>query len=416
MFKKLKEKISNKFKTFPRSDTIDFPEVNEGLKLILEEKKRLNFEVRTFNGSPSDPLNFPLETRSCLLNSGNILISYFKRIRERNRGDLYSFLEIYSIPNLKLIQKYEFPFKEEGTIYFVTNAFQLKNGNVFAVFDRFYQFQGESIQEGPIFKSEKLDYSDFTERHEIEYYNMFDKLEKKVTVKGFSIGNYFEVKEGKILFISKTNDKIRLFDPSEKSPKLKTIYQQKKSDSLFEKKTQSFDIILPSKYYPENLYIVCNEVAPSIPPSSSKLLIFNLNEFIDESSNNKEPLSTMVISESKFALGMCEYDKKYLLFDTLENGIYIFDMDTKTKVAVCDVEINRPVSDSYKYAYQNLTRLESGHVFRNRRYGYGFGLVDIKKRKEKTCGDAWIDDAIIKGKYLIGIGPNTQMIVYQIYE
>ena len=183
MFKKLKEKISNKFQTFPRSDTIDFPEVNEDLKIINKKKKEINFGVRTFNGSPSDPLTLPIESRSCLLNSGNILISYCRRIRERNRGDLYSFLEIYSIPDLKLVQKYEFPYQEDGDIFFVTNAFQLKNGNIFAVYNRFYQFQGESIEEGPIFKSEELDYSDFKERHEIEYYDIFNKFEKKQQLK-----------------------------------------------------------------------------------------------------------------------------------------------------------------------------------------------------------------------------------------
>lgn len=75
----------------------------------------------------------------------------------------------------------------------------------------------------------------FTERHEIEYYNIFDKFEKKRTVKGFSIGNYFEVKEEKILFTTKPNTQISLFESSEKPPKLKTVYQQKKDDSFLKR-------------------------------------------------------------------------------------------------------------------------------------------------------------------------------------
>mgnify|MGYP007069967729 CR=1 FL=1 len=126
----------------------------------------------------------------------------------------------------------------------------------------------------------------------------------------------------------------------------------------------------------------------------------------------------MVISESKFSLGMCEYDKKYLLFDTIENGIYIFDMDTKTKVAVCDVEVTSVIiENSYVHAFQNCCKLESGHVFRARGYGNGFEIVDIKKRKrEEGIYNRWTDNAFIKGKYLITTGPNTQIAVYQIYE
>lgn len=75
MFKKLKEKISNKFKTFPRSDTIDFPEVKEDLKFIHEKKNDLYFEVRDWDDHPTDSLALLCEAHSCLLNSGNIIIS-----------------------------------------------------------------------------------------------------------------------------------------------------------------------------------------------------------------------------------------------------------------------------------------------------------------------------------------------------
>lgn len=135
---------------------------------------------------------------------------------------------------------------------------------------------------------------------------------------------------------------------------------------------------------------------------------------VDESSKNKKPLFTMVLSESRYVLGMCEYDKKYLLVDTLINGIYIFDMDTKTKVAIYDVEVDKTIGNSYDYAYQTLTKLEIGHVFSDLRYG--FGTVDIKKRNQELFGQEWISDGFIKGNYIIGTGPNTQMIVYQIYE
>ena len=61
----------------------------------------------------------------CLLKSGNILISYKKRDEEH--FNIKSFLEIYNVPDLKLIQKYEF-YKEQDddTFYILDFATQSK--------------------------------------------------------------------------------------------------------------------------------------------------------------------------------------------------------------------------------------------------------------------------------------------------
>ena len=59
-----------------------------------------------------------------------------------------NFLRIYSLPALKIIESYEFNQKTEG-IYTVEYAIQLKNGNILAIYDKLYIFDGENIKEGP---------------------------------------------------------------------------------------------------------------------------------------------------------------------------------------------------------------------------------------------------------------------------
>lgn len=159
MFKKLKEKISDKFKTFPRSDTISFPEVQD-FKYDTQKSSDVNLDLidQTHIHYFVDDICYPYSAHFFLLKSGNILMSYHSRIRERET-DLFSFLEIYSIPDLKLVQKYEFPTPDEGPVYSIANAIQLKNGNIFAIYNQFYEFKGEDIKGGPISLSEKLDSS-----------------------------------------------------------------------------------------------------------------------------------------------------------------------------------------------------------------------------------------------------------------
>ena len=149
MFTKLKEKISKKFKTFPRSNEIDFPSATKGQNYTFKSESQ---------GDNDDYLNInwsPVTVSRTLLNSGKILLSYAQRLEKLN-GEFVSYLEIYSIPDLKLLQKYEFPWSKEGNIYRVGTALQLKNGNIFSIFDRYYTFKGEDIKNGPISESEKI--------------------------------------------------------------------------------------------------------------------------------------------------------------------------------------------------------------------------------------------------------------------
>lgn len=62
-----------------------------------------------------------------------------------------------------------------------------------------------------------------------------------------------------------------------------------------------------------------------------------MDEFIEGKAQKPKHLFEITISESEHTYSMLEYDKQYVLFDTIVKGIYIFDIQTKTKLAVCDV-------------------------------------------------------------------------------
>ena len=59
-----------------------------------------------------------------------------------------------------------------------------------------------------------------------------------------------------------------------------------------------------------------------------------MNKFCDRGNSPKIPSYTIEISKSQNVFSICEYDKKFLLLDTINNGIYIVDMESKQKVAV----------------------------------------------------------------------------------
>lgn len=75
-------------------------------------------------------------------------------------------LIIYSIPNLKEVKRYTFPNEEddEDNVYRMNNAIQLKNGNILAIRDKYYEFNEESINEGPKRSSENIRYSETSSR------------------------------------------------------------------------------------------------------------------------------------------------------------------------------------------------------------------------------------------------------------
>jgi hypothetical protein len=62
------------------------------------------------------------------------------------------------------------------------------------------------------------------------------------------------------------------------------------------------------------------------------------------------------ISESEIVYGCCEYDKKYILFDTLNKGIYIFEIETKTKVAVSNMIYKVDIPNYKNYGYGKMIK------------------------------------------------------------
>ena len=70
------------------------------------------------------------------------------------------------------------------------------------------------------------------------------------------------------------------------------------------------------------------------------MLIFNLNDFCDENNKDKKPLYLIEVSKSNNVFAICEYDKKYLLCDTINNGIYTIDIDAKLKVVVFELKFH----------------------------------------------------------------------------
>lgn len=408
--KGLKEKVAKglKIQTFPRSDTIDFPEVKQSINYALSSKSE------AFTGYSNNGFQ-PIGSSFSLLNSGNILISYSQRRREKD-ANLVSYLEIYSLPELNPLKKYEFPYQEEGLIYEICTAFQLKNGNIFSIYDRFYTFDKESIEEGPIFSSNVCDSKYFSRREDVNFLDPYTKKETFRICANFFKGFFLEVKENKILYTNGYANNIFLFDPTEKETKLVALMEEQPHQFIsLNDTTLYYDIILPSKYYPENLYVCANK-----GKSSSELLAFNLDEFVNKDIKKRSPIFNLVISESCNTFAMCEYDKKYLLFDTLSKGIYIFDMDTKTKVAVCDVEIFddkiglEHLNKSEIYLYRNLVKLEDGQVLRFNKFF--FSVVDIKGRKEKKIHGNSSSRFFVVGKYLIATGGGYGLMVYQLYE
>ena len=108
-----------KLKT-PRPKDINFPELKNPAELdcrVISQKSEKEF-IRANN--------------ICGLKSGNILISYqiFSPYVDE------SYIEIYSVPQLKLIEKYQFNCETEDEFYAPTFAIQLKNGNIITICEK----------------------------------------------------------------------------------------------------------------------------------------------------------------------------------------------------------------------------------------------------------------------------------------
>ena len=105
---------------FPKPKDINFSAVENRIKHKFEKCS----EEDGVRGKKD-----PLSSSICELKSGNILISYL--CRDEKNLIMKSFLLIFSVPDLKLIEKYKFETELNDIIYTVAYAFQFKKGNYF---------------------------------------------------------------------------------------------------------------------------------------------------------------------------------------------------------------------------------------------------------------------------------------------
>ena len=171
-------------KVFPRPKEIDFPECKK--KLEIELKKLVCKNDEDIEETVTQANNI------YLLKSGNILVSIDLITKEN--FSIESSLKIFTSPDLEFVEEYTFPNDENNKLFFVSAALQLKNGNIFAIRDKLYEFEGESIKRGP-----KKNSASF--RNNMLYKEPI-KFTKKITKDSskYSGKNFMELVEGKLLF------------------------------------------------------------------------------------------------------------------------------------------------------------------------------------------------------------------------
>lgn len=257
----------------------------------------------------------------------------------------------------------------------------------------------------------------------------------------------FEAKEGIILFTyHRKRSFINLLDIGNLETKEEKVFSYRKSErEIFE-----MSIIKKSEYHPDNLNVVANNIinrdlSDMIKKTEmSTLLVFNLDEFCDKDKKPKNPLFTISISNSENVYGMCEYDEKYLLLDTINKGIYIIDMESKQKVAVSATQfyfgnlnkienflagsnkkkVDLIVANRYEPIYRDMIKLKDGQVLvihsHNRTgmvvgYNSSFCIADIVGQTKKYMIGC-LGRFILSGNYIISFEPSGRLIAYQIYN
>ena len=399
--------MGNIFKKFPRPAEINFPAV---------QKKNWNFSLCSRTGGSEKKF----ASFFCLLKSGNILILYKKRDEEN--FNVKSVLEIYNVPDLKLIEKYEYYKEQEDAFYVLDFATQSKKGNIFTIGDKLYVFNGEEISKGPEEKSEELNdiylgtaFVEFCKPSDKRQRHPFNKKSKI-----FYCNFLLEVKEDLFLCTDKNREAIFLLDISKsKVEKTEFFYTTKLSRSNQPWKYK-LDMILQSEYYPENLYIYANIKLPG-DIYDSKLLVFNIEQFLKQKSPIKEPLFTIEVSKSQYIMALCEYDKKYILLDSYKDGIYIVDMESKQKVAVCVPKQYIRESNYFynNYAdrktgggeiYKKMFKLKDGQVLLETCY-----ITDIREQIcEQKIKNLNMFDYELFGDYLIMYCIDSSIIIFKI--
>ena len=419
--------IMGNYKT-PRPKNINFPEVT----------KKIDYKFEIVSSVDGKDQRY---VRSILgLKSGNILIAYL----EINQilDEIKNCLEIVNVPKLKKVEEFKFNSIIDDVVYGIDSALQLKNGNIFTICDRFYFFDGENISKGPKTKSEEINNIYFLKNFnkEFKYVDRNFNYEKSLIKRDFKCmpcDFIIEAKENKLLYTFEDdgNKSIRFFDISNLSeePNQEVIFTYSKK-GIYSMVNYHFDIIKVSEYYPENLYVIGNMQEPSgmsMANHSSLLFIFNLDDFCDVAKKDKKPESIINISKSQIIVALCEYDKKYLLLDTFNNGIYIIDIEAKAKVAVAtDIKIlennillsnkketftEKEYGSSERFdglLYRNIIKLKDGQILLNY---YWAEIMDISEQRTKRVarGSQYF---VFLGNYMIICEYNTALIAYQIFD
>ena len=423
---------------FPRPADINFPNVQDRIDYKFPEISRID-------GTKGKEIKVGLSV--CALKSGNILISYI--YKDISKLEVKSCLAIYSVPNLKLIQKYVFNSEIEDLTFIIDSAIQLINGNIFAICDKLYIFDGESISDGPKTTSGEIDDSSFYQ-DSIVFPDPKDRFQIRTIKKSarvFSCDFMFEAKEGIILFTYHRNPIwINLLDIGNLETKEEKVFAHRRS----ERECYEMSIIKKSEFHPDNLYVVANNIIKRDlsdvikKTEMSALLVFNLDDFCDKNKKQKNPLFTISISNSENVYGMCEYNEKYLLLDTINKGIYIIDIESKQKVAVSATQlyfgnlnkienflvgshnkkIDLVLNNRYGPIYRDMIKLKDGQVLvvhsqdksgLSTGFDSSFCIADIVGQTKKYmvgCSGRFV----LSGNYIISFEPSARLLAYQLYE
>ena len=401
----------------PRPKEINFPEVKNKVKLNGKI-------VSTKSGK-----EYHLINNMCLLKSGNILICY--TIFSPYVDETY--IEIFSVPQLKSVVKYEVKYETEDEFYAPSFAIQLKNGNIITICEKLYIFNGESIAEGPQSYSEEILNDMYFREVKRDFFNKTDQSFKHPAYskkrKEYQCDFIIDPIEGSLLYTIGSNMEIFHMDIANLDPASKSLYFYRKGKG-FNQRTYDLDIIHPSEYYPDYLYICGNDQFNR--ECKSDFLIFDLNKFCDRKIFPKTPLHIIEVSKSQNVFAICEYDKKYLLLDTINNGIYIVDMDLKQKVAVSILRlyikelneyeeinikadlVNKDKNNYFNYLYRKMIKLKDGRVFIIRQ---GDAVADIREQVMQEYFQPTIrSEFIFCGNYIVSLHPKLGINVHQIYE
>ena len=393
---------------FPRPEKTDFPPT--------ERKEWIFKPVSQTSGSEKK------QARNLkLLKSGNILINYVYQ----NRDDLIvkSYLSIYKIPKLEIVEEYIFQKEEEDDdiIYYIEPVSQTQEGNIFMISDALYMFKGESISEGPNIEGEKIDDLHLNTEQGTFYYSSDVDGKNPVykKMKSFNCHNLLEVKKGLFLYTNLACNSMFKLDLSKTTITKKIFYEHplKHNEGV---RSCGINMLSISKYYPENLYFCVNicKRGGGEDLFSAEFYCFNIENFIK---GNKEPLYMINVSKSQNIYGFCEYDKKYILLDSYANGIYIIDIELKQKVAVSvpkffyknsySINIYSDRKSGHGTYYQNIHKLKDGQVL------IMGNVVDIREQKGKEIGlRIYFTRTVYSGNYLISLLRDTSLNTYKICE